>query len=121
MSRSGRGAYLSGRAGEEIAARLYLAEGASLRATRWKCPEGEIDLIFELSGTIVFVEVKARRDARAAAEAITPRQWQRLEAAAARYLAQETDGRAECRFDVVTIDRAGQVARQMNARSFDEW
>lgn len=119
--RSGQGAHLSGLAAEEIALRLYLAEGAKLLAARWRCPEGEIDLILELEGAIVFVEVKARRRRDTAAGAIPARQWQRLGAAACRYLAEHTDGTRECRFDVVLIDGAGRPERLVNAHAFDGW
>lgn len=119
--RTGRGAHFTGLAAEEIAARLYTAQGARLLATRWKCPEGEIDLIVGLPGLIVFVEVKARRDIDAAAAAITPRQWRRLGRAARRYLAEAPGGAAmDCRFDAVLIDGAGRVERVENAHFFED-
>lgn len=117
--RSGRTAHLSGLAAEEIALGLYRAEGAVPLATRWRCPEGEIDLILDSGGEIVFVEVKARRHLAAAAEALTARQRQRLGAAAARYLAEQTDGTRSCRFDVVLVDGAGRIERLANALAFD--
>ncbi len=113
----GRTADLTGRAAEEIAARLYLAEGARLAATRWRCPEGEIDLVFAFPGEIVFVEVKARRTGDATG-AVTPAQWRRLGAAASRYLA-ELAGDVACRFDVVLVDGTGRAERIENAYSFD--
>ncbi len=116
---SGLGAHQSGLAAEEAALRLYRAEGATLLAARWRCPEGEIDLIVELEGAIVFVEVKARRSLGAAAAALSPRQWQRLGAAAERYLAEQTCGTRPCRFDVVLVDGSGAVERIENAHSFD--
>ena len=118
-ARAGRIANLTGRAAEEIAARLYLAEGATLAATRWRCAEGEIDLVFARPGEIIFVEVKARRGRDAAAGAISPAQWRRLGAAASRYLA-EVAGDVACRFDVVLVDGVGRAERIENAYSFDE-
>jgi putative endonuclease len=112
-------AHLSGLAAEEAAARGYRSDGGRIRASRWRCPEGEIDLVVELPGEIVFVEVKARR--RHAAEAVTPRQWARIGAAASRFLAENTDGTIACRFDLALVDRAGRIERIENARSFDAW
>jgi len=118
---SGRGAHLSGLAAEEIAARLYHAEGARLLASRWRCPDGEIDLVIGLPGTVVFVEVKARRSRDAAAVAVAPAQRRRLAAAAARYLAEVAPPDTACRFDLVLVDRSGSAERIESAFSFDEW
>jgi putative endonuclease len=118
---SGRTAHLSGLAAEEIAARLYAPDGARVLATRWRCPEGEIDLVLGLPGLVVFVEVKARRRRDAAASAITPAQWRRLAAAASRYLAERAEPDVACRFDVVLVDGSGAAERICNAKSFDEW
>lgn len=111
--------YHSGIAAEECVQRLYQAEGGRAVAQRWRCPEGEIDLVMSFPSEIVFAEVKARR--RHAADAVTPRQWARIGAAAARYLAEETDGTRPCRFDLVLVDRSGAIERIENAASFDEW
>ncbi len=111
-------AYHSGIAAEEAAARRYAAEGGRLRAARWRCPEGELDLVVEMPDEIVFVEVKARR--HGAADAVSPRQWARIGAAASRWLAEQTDGATPCRFDLALVDGAGRIERIANARSFDE-
>ncbi|MFO1104730.1 MAG: YraN family protein [Amaricoccus sp.] len=115
MSRRG---HFSGLAGEEIAARLYEAEGGRVAATRWRCPAGEIDLIVAFPRLVVFVEVKARRDHAGAAGAVSAAQWRRLGAAAECWLAACADA-PDCRFDLVLIDRAGRAERLCDARSFD--
>jgi len=111
--------HLSGIAAEEAVARDYAADGGTVRATRWRCREGEIDLVIDLPGEIVFVEVKARR--RHDPYAVTPRQWARIGAAAARYLAEETDGTRPCRFDLALVDRCGRTERIENARCLEGW
>ena len=75
--------------------------------------------MIERPGEIVFVEVEARR--AHAAEAVTPRQWARIGAAASRYLAEMTDGTMACRFDLALVDGSGRVERIENARGFDGW
>jgi len=67
---------------------------------------GEVDLIVrERDGTLVFVEVRARRNARhgGAAASITPVKQGRLIYAAQHYLLQFASP-PPCRFDVVTIE-----------------
>jgi putative endonuclease len=111
-------AYHVGLAAEECAARRYETEGGRIRASRWRCAEGELDLVVELPREIVFVEVKARRHG---AETVSERQWARIGAAASRYLAEHTDGTVACRFDLALVDRTGRLERIENARSFDGW
>lgn len=115
--RAGRTAAWSGRAAEAIAERLYRAEGAEVLARRWRCPEGEIDLVLGLGPAVIFVEVKARRDLDAAAHALRPAQARRLAAAAARFLAGPDGAQApvEARIDVVLVARDGAAVRLENA------
>ena len=67
---------------------------------------GEIDLIAEERGTLVFAEVRMRSAALfgGAAESVTAAKKQRLVAAARLYLARRPD--ASCRFDVFLVDGA---------------
>src|SRR4051794_27577515 len=109
----------SGLSAEEAVARRYCAEGGRVRAARWRCPEGELDLGVAFPDEIVFVEVKSRR--AHAADAVTARQWARIGAAATRYLAEMTDGATPCRFDLSLVDRSGRMERIENARAFDGW
>ena len=104
---------------EEATARRYCAAGGRVLAERWRKPEGELDLVVAMPGEIVFVEVKARRGF--AADAVTPRQWARIGAAASRYLAEMTDGTTPCRFDLVLVDRQGRTEIIENAATFDGW
>ncbi len=112
-------AYRNGLAAEEIAARLYTAEGGSILARRWRSSVGEIDLVVALGSFIVFVEVKARRDAVAAAEALGPGQMRRLGTAAEAWLAAHAAPGQDARFDVVLVDRSGIAERIENALGFD--
>lgn len=54
-------AELFGRRGETMAAWFLRLKGYRIIASRFKTPVGEIDLVARHFGTLVFVEVKARR------------------------------------------------------------
>lgn len=113
--------HFTGLAAEEAAACAYERAGGRVRASRYRVPEGEIDLVVEMPDGLVFVEVKARRSVEDAASSVSPRQWARIGAAATRYLAEHTDGTLPCRFDLALLDRSGRLERIENAASFDGW
>ncbi len=128
----GRAAHAAGLDAEETAARLAMSRGLTVIERRYKTPHGEIDLIATAPGLVVFVEVKARRSADEAAHAITPRQWQRLQAAAMHFAsvyhtptnladAGESSTGPDLRFDVVLVGRDGLARWIENARGFDEF
>jgi putative endonuclease len=97
-----------GKLGESLAVAELERRGYAIVAQRYRTRHGEIDIVAEDGGTLVFVEVKARATAEfgTAAEAVTRRKQLRLASMAAEYLARNgITGRA-CRFDVVAIDDA---------------
>ncbi|WP_424927405.1 YraN family protein [Amaricoccus tamworthensis] len=120
MTGSGRN-HQSGLAAEETAALDYKRRGAKILEQRWRCAEGEIDLIVQDGTEIVFVEVKARKTRDTAAGSISARQWARIGRAAMIYLAEHASPDTPCRFDAFLVDGTGQGERLENAASFDEW
>lgn len=85
--------------GEQQAAEYFLARGGIIlgRNVRYSC--GEIDLIVQIGGEVVFVEVKTRSSwDYGAAESVTPRKFARMKRAAAAWL--EGQPRRSVRFDV---------------------
>lgn len=100
LSRRGRGAW-----GEEQAARHYRSLGYDLVDRNWRCREGELDLVVQRDGVVVFCEVKARRtDAFGSpAEAVTPAKQRRLRRLAAAWLAANGVHGVEVRFDVASV------------------
>lgn len=95
------------RGGEaEAAAERFLAgRGMRCVARNWRCRGGEIDLIMRDGGTLVFVEVRARRRGTfgGAAASIDRGKQLRLIHAASVYLAG-TATPPPCRFDAVLFD-----------------
>jgi putative endonuclease len=102
-----------GRDGEDEAARFLDGQGLTLLARNVRVGGGEIDLVAEDGETVVFVEVKWRRDVSrgSPAEAVTPVKRRKLLSAARAWLAQNPSGaRREVRFDVVAIEgEAGKI------------
>jgi putative endonuclease len=96
-----------GQLGERLALHHLQANGYRIRETNYRCAEGEIDIIAEHGGTIVFVEVKARRGSRmgTATDAVTPAKQRRLIALAEAYAAEHAPD-AGLRIDVIAIDFA---------------
>ncbi len=92
-----------GPAAEAEAARLLQGKGYRILARNLRLPGGELDLVAEAAGVLVFVEVKARRSAAfgGARYAVGGRKRTRLIRLAAQYLAQRRLKHQPCRFDVV--------------------
>src|SRR5271156_4667395 len=67
-----------GRIAEASVAALWQARGFDILAQRLRTKSGEIDLVVADPGTLVFVEVKARKNFNDAAYAVLPRQQTRL-------------------------------------------
>ena len=88
---------------EDLCAELLRASGLRVIERNWRCRHGEIDLIAEEGGTLVFAEVRMRSGAGfgGAAESITEAKRSRLLAAARLYLARKPE--SACRFDVFLV------------------
>jgi putative endonuclease len=104
---------LGGR-GEEEAARHLAARGFAILDRNVRSRLGEIDLVARDGGTLVFVEVKARRAGQGdpPQSAVTPDKQRRLARLARLYLKQHGLGEVSCRFDVVavTLDARDRLA-----------
>lgn len=99
----------SGSHWEKAAESFLLAQGLVLLQRNFSSRFGEIDLIMEDGKTLVFIEVKYRKNNQhgSGADAVTFHKQNRISLTAAWYLARNPH-RAEqfCRFDVISIDPA---------------
>jgi putative endonuclease len=97
-------AFLTGVSAEARAEAYLEALGYQILARRYRTPHGEIDIVAVNQGLLAFIEVKARARLVDAAYAVTPRQQQRIIAAASAWLAAHPDhAELEMRFDALLI------------------
>ena len=93
-----------GKEWEQKVCRYLKDKGYFIVDVNFACACGEIDIIAAQRQTLVFIEVKYRRNARYgyALEAVTPAKQKKIRRTADVYLAKHAG--ADCRFDVIGID-----------------
>lgn len=103
---------------ENWAAQYLRQQGLKPVTQNYRCRFGEIDLVMQDGATLVFVEVRLRRNAGfgGAAASIDSHKQQRLIRTAQHYLAG-IPNQPPCRFDAVLMDEAqgGNVQWLKNA------
>ena len=95
----------TGKRGEELARRHLEAKGYSIVATNYRAREGEIDIVAEDKGTLVFVEVRTTSGAGfgTPAESVTERKRSHLVATAEQYMQVNGVPDRDWRIDVVAV------------------
>ncbi|TXH83817.1 YraN family protein [Thauera aminoaromatica] len=97
-----------GAAAEALAARHLERHGFHIVARNVRCRGGEVDLVADDGHSIVFVEVRLRKNSRfgGAAASITASKQQRVILAAQHWLAGAGRRHANraCRFDAILLD-----------------
>jgi putative endonuclease len=93
----------AGTRAEDLCADILRGYGMRVIERNWRCRHGEIDLIAEEQGTLVFAEVRMRSSSNfgGAAESVTEAKRARIMAAARLYLTRRPE--APCRFDVFLV------------------
>lgn len=99
-----------GRKGEEAAARFLYRRGYEILERNWTCYAGEADIIALDDGTLVFVEVKTRRDCRHGfpSEAVSKAKREKYEKIALEFLSDYECSDAQVRFDVISLVVVGR-------------
>ena len=94
-----------GKRGEEEAARFLGKLGLTILDRNVRSRLGEIDMVARDGKTLVFVEVKARREAEGdpPQAGVTAAKQRRLAQLAQHYLKWKRLGEVSCRFDVVAV------------------
>lgn len=108
-----------GRAGECAAEEIYKQDGYRVIARNYRTRRGEIDLVAERDGQVVFVEVKARNSGVGRYPLLSGRQRRSLHRAARVFLLREAETVGhwnELRFDIVLYAH-GRVVERIEGES----
>ena len=104
-----------GAAGEKLAKNFLKKKGYRIRETNFRCREGEIDIIAERKGYLVFVEVRTKTGSGFGSpeESVTFAKKEKLIATALSYLSSHRDLTDNWRIDFVGVelDQNGKATR----------
>jgi len=94
-----------GKTGEDIAIAYLKSKGYKITERNYKCIYGEVDIVANDSGDIVFVEVKSKRSKGFGnpAEAVNLNKQKKISKIALNYLREKQFQDCRARFDVVAI------------------
>jgi putative endonuclease len=115
--------HVRGNDAEDACCSWLKRQGLKLLTRNYRSRRGELDLVMQDGGTVVFIEVRYRKNNLygGAVESVTPSKQQKLRATAEQYLQQETRLQ-NGRFDVVAMTPAtqtGESARSGSAYTFN--
>jgi putative endonuclease len=102
-----------GEQGESIACEALEGLGYTIIERRYRTRFGEIDVVANDHGTVVFVEVKTKTDCTFSdpVESVTKQKQRRLVSMAEQYVAYHHLDNTPCRFDVVAVDSSVAPSR----------
>ncbi len=98
-----------GRYGEELALKSIQRLGYKKVVRNYTCPMGEVDLIAMDGDTLVFIEIKTRKNKPIAfaKEVVTAKKQRQLSKAALAFMKSNDCCEAKARFDVVAVSLKG--------------
>ncbi len=111
----GESSRAAGALGENIAAEFYTKNGYEVIKRNWYYRKfGEVDIIARKNDTLVFAEVKSRKNSEfsAACEAVNGRKQQRIKRLAEVYVSlflQQLNTISQIRFDVAQVYGDGEI------------
>jgi len=104
-----------GATGEKLARNFLKKKGYRIRQTNFRCREGEIDIVAERKGYLVFVEVRTKTGSSFGSpeESVTAAKKEKLVATALSYLDSHRDLPDNWRIDFVGVelDQNGRATR----------
>jgi len=102
-----------GAEGESMACAELEKRGYAIVARNYRIRSGEIDIVADDGGTIVFVEVKTKTDGSFGdpVDEVTPQKQRQIIAMGEYYATYCCPPNTPCRFDVVAVDLSATPAR----------
>jgi len=104
-----------GNTGEKLARDFLKKKGYKIRDTNFRCREGEIDIVAEKKGCLVFVEVRTKASSGFGSpeESVTFAKKEKLIASALTYLSERQNLPESWRIDFVAVelDQKGKTTR----------
>jgi putative endonuclease len=107
-----------GQRAEDAALDFLLAKGMRLVERNYRCKAGEIDLVMQHDGILVFVEVRYRKQNQfgGSAESVDYRKQKKIINTAQYYLQQHRHhSQSPCRIDVIAISSTGKTSSSQPA------
>jgi putative endonuclease len=97
---------LLGEAGEKLAAAFLKQKGYHILQTNFRCRAGEIDIVAEQAGDLVFIEVRSKSNSNFGSpeESLTGQKKAHLEAAVETYLQRLPQPPQNWRVDLVAVE-----------------
>jgi putative endonuclease len=96
-----------GAEGERLAEAYLRDLGYSILVRNWRCSRGEIDIVAESEGRLIFVEVRSRSTHSSygtAKESVDARKQQQVRETAQYYLHRYRKHEQSLRFDVISVE-----------------
>ncbi len=105
---SQRNSVKDGKTAENQAAKMLRSKGLKILRRNYNTPRGEIDIVADDQGTLVFAEVRLRTHTTFGGpkESINWQKRQSIDRAAQYYLATEKSTNQPCRFDAICFSPA---------------
>ena len=112
----------SGKRGEQLASLYLKRKGYAIIANNYRRAHGEVDIIAQDGKTLVFVEVKSRRNRAFGnpVDAVNSVKQKRLQFMARQYLSERDLRQVNVRFDIIEIlwgDTAAQSVKIHHVRN----
>ncbi|MBA2937855.1 YraN family protein [Paenibacillus sp. CGMCC 1.16610] len=96
-----------GKLGEDAAEAFLISKDYRILERNWRCRTGELDIVAEQAGTLVFIEVRTRRSTGRfgiAKESVDVRKQMKVKETAQFYLHRFQKYNNSVRFDVIAVE-----------------